>query len=233
MINIKDNLDKIKAQIAQACQQNNRLVDSVLLLAVSKTKPIEDIEQAYVAGQHHFGENYLQEALQKIEQLSHLPEIYWHYIGPIQSNKTKQIANNFSWVHSVDREKIALRLNDHLKESINEKQSHLTPLNICLQVNISEEKTKSGISPEQIFALADVVNQCENLTLRGLMAIPEKNARPEIYQKMAKLFIELRSRYESIDTLSLGMSNDLSLAVKHGSTMVRIGTAIFGQRNNK
>ncbi|RHW75655.1 YggS family pyridoxal phosphate-dependent enzyme [Colwellia sp. RSH04] len=233
MINIKDNLDKIKAQITQACQLNNRLVNSVQLLAVSKTKPIEDIEQAYQAGQHHFGENYLQEALEKVEHLSHLEEICWHYIGPIQSNKTKQIASHFSWVHSVDREKIALRLNDHRKDAINENESHLTPLNVCLQVNISEEKTKSGISPEQIFALAEVVNQCDNLTLRGLMAIPEKNANKAIYQEMSQLFSELKSRYVSVDTLSLGMSNDLAIAIEHDSTMVRIGTAIFGQRNNK
>jgi hypothetical protein len=196
------------------------------LLAVSKTKPSSLIEQAYFAGQVNFGENYLQEALQKIGELSSLTDLIWHFIGPIQSNKTKQIASNFSWVHSVDREKIALRLNQHL----NEHHNHNTPLNICLQVNISDEASKSGTSTEDLLSLAEVVNNCDNLLLRGLMAIPEKNAANTCYQAIQQLFAQLKSLYPSVDTLSLGMSNDLDTAIAHGSTMVRVGTDIFGER---
>ncbi len=226
MINIKDNLDKIKAQINQACQQSNRLISSIKLLAVSKTKPVELIEQAHLAGQNDFGENYLQEAVEKIAKLSHLPKLTWHFIGPIQSNKTKQIAANFSWVHSVDRAKIALRLNEHLHEIKNQD----TPLNVCLQVNISTEESKSGITVEQVFSLAEIVSNCDKLTLRGLMAIPQKDAPKASYEQMQQLFLELKEKYSSVDTLSLGMSNDLDIAIDSGSTMVRIGTAIFGSR---
>jgi len=238
MINIKDNIDKIKAQIQQACQQSGRLISSttaiqaslpVSLLAVSKTKPAKLIEQAYLAGQRDFGENYLQESVEKIALLSHLSALNWHFIGPIQSNKTKLIASNFSWVHSVDREKIALRLNQHLKDD----DSNNTPLNICLQVNISNEESKSGVDIEDLFSLADIVNNCDKLTLRGLMAVPEKNAPISCYEKMHHLFCQLKDKYPSVDTLSLGMSNDLDMAVANGSTMVRIGTAIFGARANK
>ncbi|MCP4991045.1 MAG: YggS family pyridoxal phosphate-dependent enzyme [Colwellia sp.] len=238
MINIKDNLDKIKAQIQQACQQNGRLNSSakviksalpVSLLAVSKTKPAKLIEQAYLAGQRDFGENYLQESVEKIALLSHLPAVNWHFIGPIQSNKTKLIASNFSWVHSVDREKIALRLNQHLTDD----NSQDTPLNVCLQVNISNEESKSGVAIDDIFPLAEVVNNCDKLNLRGLMAVPEKDAPVACYEQMEQLFSQLKDRYPSVDTLSLGMSNDLEAAVANGSTMVRIGTAIFGARANK
>jgi hypothetical protein len=234
MINIQDNLAKVNTKISQSCIQNGRLGQSTItpstlpvsLLAVSKTKPSSLIEQAYFAGQINFGENYLQEALQKITELSSLPDLVWHFIGPIQSNKTKQIANNFSWVHSVDREKIALRLNQHLSEPDN----HNTALNICLQVNISHEASKSGTSAEALFSLAEVVNNCDNLILRGLMAIPEKKATDACYQAIQRLFLQLKSSYASVDTLSLGMSNDLNTAIAHGSTMVRVGTDIFGER---
>ncbi len=238
MINIKNNIDKVKAQILQSCQNTNRIITKntqdeiespVTLLAVSKTKPAEYVEQAYMAGQHSFGENYLQEAITKISQLTHLSEISWHFIGPIQSNKTKQIAQHFSWVHSVDREKIILRLNQHLQEEV----CRNAPLNICLQVNISKEASKSGIPAEQLLSLANIVNNCEKLTLRGIMAIPEKNAEDTCYQQMQNLFNQLKNKYPSVDTLSLGMSNDLNKAIAHGSTMVRIGTAIFGSRENK
>jgi hypothetical protein len=236
MINIQDNLEKVNAKISQSCIQNGRSGQSTLtpsalpvsLLAVSKTKPSSLIEQAYFAGQINFGENYLQEALQKITELSSLPDLVWHFIGPIQSNKTKQIANNFSWVHSVDREKIALRLNRHLSD--NDNDNYHTPLNICLQVNISLEASKSGTSAEALFSLAEVVNNCNNLTLRGLMAIPDKNATDACYQAVQQLFLQLKSSYASVDTLSLGMSNDLNTAIAHGSTMVRVGTDIFGRR---
>ncbi|MBU2871990.1 YggS family pyridoxal phosphate-dependent enzyme [Colwellia sp. E2M01] len=235
MINIKNNIDKIKAQIQQACQENVRLTadagsanipSPVTLLAVSKTKPAELIEQAHLAGQNDFGENYLQEAIDKITQLAHLPQLTWHFIGPIQSNKTKQIAHNFSWVHSIDRERIALRLNQHLTED----GSHNTPLNVCLQVNISNEASKSGVAIKDVFTLAEIVNNCDKLTLRGLMAVPEKNADKACYQEMQILFAQLKKTYPSVDTLSLGMSSDLEQAIAHGSTMVRIGTAIFGER---
>jgi hypothetical protein len=234
MINIQDNLAKINAKISESCIKNGRLGHKpttfsalpVSLLAVSKTKPSSLIEQAYFAGQVNFGENYLQEALQKIGELSRLTDLIWHFIGPIQSNKTKQIASNFSWVHSVDREKIALRLNQHL----NEHHNHDTPLNICLQVNISDEASKSGTSTEDLLSLAEVVNNCDNLLLRGLMAIPEKNAANTCYQAIQQLFAQLKSLYPSVDTLSLGMSNDLDTAIAHGSTMVRVGTDIFGER---
>lgn len=240
MINIKDNLDKIKAQIQHAYQQSSRFIissgstdttifKSVTLLAVSKTKPANLVEQAYLAGQRDFGENYLQEAVDKISVLAHLPAINWHFIGPIQSNKTKMIASNFSWVHSVDREKVARRLNQHLIED----NSHNTPLNICLQVNISNEESKSGVSVEDLFTLAEIVNNCDKLTLRGLMAVPKKNAPNTCYTQMNNLFEQLKAQYPSVDTLSLGMSNDLKVAIANGSTMVRIGTAIFGARENK
>lgn len=247
MNEIKQNLKKVRQQINQASQttfdadeqknksfSNNRQ-NSVTLLAVSKTKPVSAIEKAYIAGQRDFGENYLQEAITKIEQLSHLPELCWHFIGPIQSNKTKQIAKNFAWVHSVDRAKIAIRLNTHFHEYLNE-QSHSnysqdTALNICLQVNISEEASKSGVMASDLFSLAEVVDNCDKLTLRGLMAIPEKNTDEASYAKMQHLFKKLQAQYPTVDTLSMGMSNDLNIAIAHGSTMVRIGRAIFGERN--
>ncbi len=228
MINIKKNIDKVKNHIHQACQQYNNTASihtkkNVNLLAVSKTKSASDVEEAYNAGQHHFGENYLQEALNKIDHLSYLPDICWHFIGPIQSNKTKQIANNFSWIQSVDRIKIAKRLNEQCTQNV--------PLNICLQVNISAEASKSGVNLNDVFALAEMVNNCDKLILRGLMAIPEKNAPNSSYEKMHHLFTQLKAQYKTVDTLSLGMSGDLALAIANGSTMVRIGTAIFGSRN--
>ena len=246
MNEIKKNIEKIKQQIDQACHavvinnqdsraSSNYRQDSVTLLAVSKTKPASAVEQAYLAGQRDFGENYLQEAVEKIAQLSHLPEISWHFIGPIQSNKTKQIAKNFTWVHSVDRAKVAIRLNAHLNEYLSEiNQPHNCQdisLNICLQVNISEESSKSGIMASELFSLAEVVDNCDKLTLRGLMAIPEKNTGLASYEKMQHLFKKLQAQYPTVDTLSMGMSNDLSIAIAHGSTMVRVGRAIFGERN--
>ena len=246
MNKIKENIEKIKQQIDQACHavvinnqdsraSSNYRQDSVTLLAVSKTKPASAVEQAYLAGQRDFGENYLQEAVEKIAQLSHLPEISWHFIGPIQSNKTKQIAKNFTWVHSVDRAKVAIRLNAHLNEYLSEiNQPHNCQdisLNICLQVNISEEPSKSGIMASELFSLAEVVDNCDKLTLRGLMAIPEKNTGLASYEKMQHLFKKLQAQYPTVDTLSMGMSNDLSIAIAHGSTMVRVGSAIFGERN--
>ena len=223
MINIKDNLAKVEQQIKQACQLANRDASQVQLLAVSKTKPNAQIEQAYFAGQRQFGESYIQEAVEKIEALPHLPEIVWHFIGPIQSNKTKYIASHFSWVHSVDRVKIAQRLNE-------QRGSEDTPLNVCLQVNISDESSKSGVTLDKLAELAANVASLPNLSLRGLMAIPEKNASDESFLKMQQVFIEYQKKYPTIDTLSMGMSADLTPAIAAGSTMVRIGSAIFGSR---
>jgi len=247
MNKIKENIEKIQQQINQACQasgvKNEQECTSlsknrqnpVTLLAVSKTKPASAVEQAYLAGQRNFGENYLQEAVDKIAQLSHLSELCWHFIGPIQSNKTKQIAKNFSWVHSVDRAKVATRLNTHFNEYLGEvnhtNYCQDSALNICLQVNISEEPSKSGVMADELFSLAEVVDNCDKLILRGLMAIPEKNTSVASYEKMQYLFNKLQAQYPTVDTLSLGMSNDLSIAIAHGSTMVRVGRAIFGERN--
>jgi len=226
MTSIKDNIANINLQIFNACQQAKRSAEQVTLLAVSKTKTSQMIEQAYLSGQREFGESYIQEAVEKVNLLQQLTDIIWHFIGPIQSNKTKLIAENFSWVHSIDRIKIAKRLNDH-------RSSKDTPLNVCLQVNISGEESKSGVSIEELDELVTVIEQCEHLTLRGLMAIPEKNASTQTFVKMQKLFNELKDAHPSVDTLSMGMSGDLSTAISAGSTMVRVGSAIFGARADK
>ncbi|MBA6254311.1 MULTISPECIES: YggS family pyridoxal phosphate-dependent enzyme [unclassified Colwellia] len=226
MTPIKDNLAKINLQIFNACELAKRPSSQVTLLAVSKTKTSAMIEQAYLAGQREFGENYIQEAVEKIEELQSLSDITWHFIGPIQSNKTRLIADNFAWVHSVDRIKIAKRLNDH-------RSSQDTPLNVCLQVNISGEESKSGIAVKDIKALIDCIEHCPHLTLRGLMAIPEKNASEQSFEKMQQLYTQLKKDHPSMDTLSMGMSGDLSDAIVKGSTMVRVGSAIFGAREDK
>lgn len=223
---IKDNLAKINLQILNACNTAKRSISQVTLLAVSKTKTSAVIEQAYLAGQREFGESYIQEAVEKIANLQKLSNIVWHFIGPIQSNKTRLIAENFAWVHSIDRIKVAKRLNDH-------RSSQDTPLNVCLQVNISGEESKSGIPIEDLAQLVEFVNSCEHLTLRGLMAIPEKNASTNSFEKMQQLFIDLKTEHTSIDTLSMGMSGDLTAAIAKGSTMVRVGSAIFGAREDK
>ena len=221
---IKDNITAIEAQISQACKQSTRSTNDVTLLAVSKKKPSTLIEQAYEAGQRAFGESYVQESIEKIALLSHLSDICWHFIGPIQSNKTRQIAENFTWVHGIDRAKIATRLNEH-------RDSQDTPLNVCLQINISNEISKSGVLLNELTELAQHVNNCNNLVLRGIMAIPEKNASPDTFDKMKKVFNELQKHYPNIDTLSMGMSGDMTQAILSGSTMVRVGTAIFGSRD--
>jgi len=224
MIAIKDNIAAVELQISSACQLANRNADEVTLLAVSKTKPIEMLEQAYNAGQRNFGESYVQEAVEKITALQNKTDITWHFIGPIQTNKTKLIASHFSWVHSIDRIKVAKRLNEH-------RSGQDTPLNICLQVNISGEESKSGVLLAELPTLLAVIETCDNLCLRGLMAIPEKNAAQTSFNQMQNLFIALKKDYPTIDTLSMGMSADMQLAINAGSTMVRIGSAIFGTRN--
>ena len=224
MIAIKDNIAAVELQISSACQRAKRNANEVTLLAVSKTKPIEMLEQAYAAGQRNFGESYVQEAVEKITALQNKTDITWHFIGPIQTNKTKLIASHFSWVHSIDRIKVAKRLNEH-------RSGQDTPLNICLQVNISGELSKSGVLPQELPALLSVIESCDNLCLRGLMAIPEKNASQASFIEMQTLFLKLKKQYPSMDTLSMGMSADLQLAINAGSTLVRIGSAIFGARS--
>ena len=190
----------------------------VTLIAVSKTKPATDLQQAIDAGQRHFGENYLQESLEKIETLKG-QDLIWHFIGPIQSNKTKQIAENFDWVHSVDRLKIAKRLNDQRPEN-------LEKLNVLLQVNIDNEPTKSGVLIDEIDALVAHFENFPNISLRGFMCIPSPANSASSFAKMS----EILKKHPNLDTLSMGMSSDLELAIENGATFVRIGSDIFGKR---
>jgi pyridoxal phosphate enzyme (YggS family) len=223
---IADNLKLIHAEIRSAETLYHRPLNSVTLLAISKNQPAAAIEEAFTAGQHAFGENYLQEALEKMQLLSHHP-IEWHYTGSIQSNKTKKLAENFHWVHTVSDFKMAQRLN-------NQRPEKLPHLNICLQVNSSLEASKSGAHPDKILELAQLCSELPRLKLRGLMAIPaEKNIladqRAEC-RKVSEIWKNLGEKGIKIDTLSLGMSNDLAAAIAEGSTLVRIGTKIFGNR---
>ncbi|KMT65857.1 YggS family pyridoxal phosphate-dependent enzyme [Catenovulum maritimum] len=223
MSKLTSNLANIKNQIA-ACSPSNH---NVQLLAVSKTKPLDMIREAYHSGQRLFGENYVQEAIEKIQSASDLTEIEWHLIGPLQSNKTKQVAEHFDWVQSIDRFKIAQRLND-------QRPDNLPVLNVCIQVNISNEASKSGLTSEAVCELAAQISALPNLRLRGIMAIPAKTKdEQELDQAFSQLFEiykNLQQEYSSVDTLSMGMSQDMAQAIKNGSTMVRIGSAIFGQR---
>jgi len=225
MATITERLKQIRTQISEAELACNRQPGSVLLLAVSKTKPAEDIAAAYQAGQRHFGENYLQEALRKQQELGAYT-ITWHFIGPIQSNKTKALSTHFDWVHSVDSLKIAKRLSE-------QRPAHLPPLNICLQVNISDEPSKSGITLAELPQLCEQVAKLPNLTLRGVMAIPapqddfEQQRQPyrALYQAVTNL------KQPGLNTFSFGMTGDLKAAIAEGSTIVRIGTALFGERD--
>lgn len=225
-MNVADNLTLIRQKIQQAEQDFSRDLDAVQLLAVSKTQPIEKIQQAITAGQQHFGENYLQEALKKIAVLKD-ENIIWHFIGDIQSNKTKAIAEQFAWVHSVSRLKIAERLSA-------QRPAHLPPLNVCIEVNIDQEASKSGVFPEELEALVKRVMTLSGLKLRGLMAIPKPEPDFELqrntYQKVAGLQQQLIDQSIALDTLSMGMSRDFVAAIAAGSTIVRVGTAIFGKR---
>ena len=229
MSHITENLQAVHAAIVAAARNAGRNPSDIALLAVSKTFGPDAVQEAFDAGQRAFGENYLQEALDKIAALQgRTPGLEWHFIGPIQSNKTRPIAEHFDWVHSVDRLKIAQRLSE-------QRPQHLPPLNICLQVNISGEASKSGIAPDELPALARAVSALPRLALRGLMAIPEP-AGDEAGQRaplraLRLLAGQLRADGLSLDTLSMGMSADLAAAIAEGSTMVRIGTAIFGKRD--
>jgi pyridoxal phosphate enzyme (YggS family) len=228
MATIETNLQAVWQRIARACEHAGRPSDSVRLVAVSKTFSADAISAAARAGMRDFGENYVQEGVEKIAALSTLG-LTWHYIGPIQTNKTRAIAEHFDWVHSIDREKVALRLAE-------QRPASLAPLQICIQVNISGEASKAGVAPEDVAALAAKVAGLPRLKLRGLMAVPEPTADQALARQR---FAQLRSIREELvrgglelDTLSMGMSADLEAAIAEGATMVRVGTAIFGERHN-
>lgn len=222
----------IAQQIRQLEARYDRAPDSVALLAVSKTHGLDKIRLAHAAGARDFGENYVQEALDKIRQLAQsdepLSNVSWHFIGPIQSNKTRDIASNFDWVHSVDRQKIAQRLQD-------QRPDNLPPLNVCIQVNLSGEDSKSGVALDEAAALCAAVSDMPALRLRGLMAIPapcqDLAQQRATFRPLAQLFNELQQTCPAMDTLSIGMSDDFEAAIAEGSSMIRIGTAIFGSRN--
>ena len=223
------HLDEVRQRIAKAAADASRDASSVELLAVSKTFPAEDVRAAFNAGQRAFGENYVQEAVAKIAELADLrSEIEWHFIGPLQSNKTKVVAENFDWVHSVDRLKIAQRLSE-------QRPDGMAPLNVCLQINVSGEESKSGVAPDEALTLARQIAALPSLRFRGLMAIPEPAATLDEqrapHRRLRELLDALRADGLELETLSMGMSADLEAAILEGATMVRIGTAIFGARD--
>ena len=227
---ISTNLQTVAQEIAATAQAAGRAPHAVQLLAVSKTFDADAVIEAADAGQSAFGENYVQEAIDKISEIRQQRpglKLEWHFIGPLQSNKTRSVAENFDWVHAVDREKIAQRLSD-------QRPSTLPPLNICLQVNVSGEATKSGVAPEALPELARAVSQLPRLKLRGLMAIPEpaetEEAQRKPFAQLRQLQQELAALGIDTDTLSMGMSSDMPAAIAEGATIVRIGTAIFGKR---
>jgi len=230
MLDIKANLDAVRNRIKQAEVRFGREPGSVQLVAVSKTKPVELIRQALAAGQKVFGESYIQEAVEKIQQLNNT-SLQWHFIGPIQSNKTKLIAENFEWVHSIDRLKIAQRLSD-------QRPDKLPVLNVCLQINISEESTKSGVTLSELSELIESILKLPKINLRGFMAIPSRERDFQEQRKHFKLLSDTLAEMNqhfclTMDTLSIGMSGDLEAAVAEGATLVRVGTDIFGEREYK
>lgn len=220
---IHDNLQAVQGRIAHAAAAARRDPRSVTLLAVSKTHPAALLEQAAAAGQRAFGESYVQEAVEKMDALSDA-RIEWHLIGPLQSNKTRLVAARFDWVHSIESEKVARRLSE-------QRPGALPALNVLIQVNVSGEASKRGIAPEHVAGLADAIRSLPNLKLRGLMAIPEPGAGVARYRELKNLYEKLKSEFQ-FDTLSVGMSDDLEAAIAEGSTMVRVGTAIFGARQS-
>jgi pyridoxal phosphate enzyme (YggS family) len=228
MTTIAAKLQQLSARIVTACTAAGRDPASVHLLAVSKTFPAEAVRAAHAAGQRAFGENYVQEGVAKIEALADLrADIEWHCIGPLQSNKTRPVAEHFDWVHSIDRLKIAQRLDE-------QRPAHLQPLQVCLQVNVDGGANKSGVAPQDALELARAVAALPRLRLRGLMAIPEPapdfTAQRALFMRASAVFDQIREAGIALDTLSLGMSADLEAAIAAGSTMVRVGTAIFGAR---
>ena len=226
MTTIASNLQAVRAAIKAAASQSNRHLDEIKLLAVSKIFAADALREAYQAGQRDFAESYVQEALDKILALQDLA-ITWHFIGPVQSNKTRVIAENFAWVHSVDRLKIAQRLSE-------QRPANMPPLQLCLQVNISNEASKSGVAPSEVAELANEIAKLPNLKLRGLMAIPAPGddiaTQRKGFAQLRQLRDQLNQRGLQLETLSMGMSHDFAAAIAEGATMVRIGTAIFGNR---
>lgn len=228
MATIASNLQLVRERINQACSRVGRRPDSVTLLAVSKTFPAETVREAFHAGQRKFGENYVQEAVDKIAALADLrAQIEWHMIGPLQSNKTRVVAETFDWVHTIDRLKIAQRLSE-------QRPAHLPPLQVCIQVNTSGEASKSGVAPGEVLALAQAVSALPRLMLRGVMALPAPTSDPALQKAqlhaVRDVFGALTSKGLPLDTLSMGMSADLEAAVEEGSSMLRVGTALFGNR---
>lgn len=223
---LDNNISKLLQRVRRAEQKSQFGNSDILALAASKTRPSGDLRAAYKYGLSAFGESYLQEALAKIDDLQDL-DIEWHFIGPIQSNKTRAIAENFDWVHSVDRAKVATRLND-------QRPPDLSPLNVCIQVNISQEASKSGISLDDVPALAMTVSGLPHLKLRGLMAVPQasddERTQRAAFARLRLALVSLQTELPGLDTLSMGMSGDLEAAVGEGATIVRVGTAIFGHR---
>ena len=230
MTTIANNLQQVNDRISQACQAAGRARETVSLLAVSKTFGAAAVAEAAAAGQRAFGENYVQEGVDKIRDFREKgnTDLQWHFIGPLQSNKSRLVAEHFDWCHTIDRLRIATRLNE-------QRPAELPALNVLIQVNISDENSKSGIALSELDALAADVAALPRLTLRGLMAIPAPESSYErqfaVAQQMAVAFEALKARYATVDTLSLGMSDDMEAAIAAGSTMVRIGTAIFGARD--
>jgi pyridoxal phosphate enzyme (YggS family) len=229
MTSISERLQAVTERLHMAENAAGRAPGSVALVAVSKTQPANAIREAYAAGQRAFGENYLQEALDKMAVLSDLP-LEWHYIGPIQSNKTRPIAEHFDWVHGVDRLKIAQRLSDA-------RPIEMPPLDICIEVNVSNEPSKGGVPPEEVTALADAIAELPRLRLRGLMAIPAPTNDVALqhgqFRMLRELHESLNAHGHALDTLSMGMSDDFPAAIAEGATIVRIGTSIFGPRQKK
>ena len=230
MNTVQDNLLNIKNEIKKIAKECGRDPNTIQLIAVSKTKPVEQVIQAINAGQLAFGENYVQEGVEKIQYFEkNMPnnDLIWHFIGPLQSNKSKLVAEHFDWMHTIDRLKIAQRLND-------QRPKDMAKLNVLIQVNISQEASKSGVKPEEVADLVKQIVTLPNLNLRGLMAIPEiendYDKQLNVFTKMQQLLQSLQKDYPFMDTLSMGMSGDMQAAIVAGSTMVRIGTAIFGAR---
>ena len=223
---IAANLQAVRGRIARAAESAGRRAGDIALVAVSKTFPAAMIEAAHAAAQSAFGESQAQEGVEKITRLAHLP-LEWHFIGPIQSNKTRAIAERFQWVHSIERERIAARLDAA-------RPAGLPPLNVCIQVNVSGEASKSGVAPGEELALAEAIGRLPRLRLRGLLGIPEPTSDVGLQRRRFALLRELKdglvARGYALDTLSMGMSDDFEAAILEGSTMVRVGTAIFGSR---
>ncbi len=230
MNDIAHNLAQVRDKISAAASRCGRASEEVTLLAVSKTKPASAVAEAIAVGQRAFGENYVQEGVEKILHFREtgVEGLQWHFIGPLQSNKSRLVAEHFDWCHTIDRLRIASRLSE-------QRPPHLPPLNVLIQVNISDEESKSGVSLAEIDALADAIVELKGVTLRGLMAIPAPESdyvrQFAVAGQMAVAFTRLKTRYPTVDTLSLGMSDDMDAAIAAGSTMVRIGTAIFGARD--